>query len=74
MAVDVDMKAVDAVVSPSLATGEDLYIRLKNLQRELEFLEIQVPVGGAVLARRYRYACRHLVAGSVITHFLMVWL
>lgn len=41
MAVDVDMKAVDAVMSTPLAS-DDLYLKLKNLQRELEFLEIQV--------------------------------
>jgi len=46
MAVDVDMKAVDAVVSNHLALDEDLYIKLKNLQRELEFLEIQVRIAG----------------------------
>eukprot|EP00892_Ulva_mutabilis_P004610 jgi/Ulvmu1/2520/UM138_0025.1 len=41
MAVDVDMKAEDAVMSPPVAANNDLYIKLKSLQRELEFLEIQ---------------------------------
>jgi hypothetical protein len=43
MAVDVDMKVVDAVVAgQQLPDEEDLYVKLKTLQRQMEFLEIQV--------------------------------
>jgi hypothetical protein len=42
MAVDVDMKVIEGVAAEPLPNEEDLYVKLKTLQRQLEFLEIQV--------------------------------
>jgi hypothetical protein len=46
-AVDVEMSPAVHAKEPSTSTSpeeEDLYIKLKNLQRTLEFLDIQVAV------------------------------
>ena len=47
--VPADRMAVDA--APQEAAEEDTYSRLKTLQRQLEFLEIQVRDGGVGLER-----------------------
>jgi hypothetical protein len=44
-----DAMQVDAGGGPTTAEEEDLYTRLKGLQRQLEFLEIQVRFESSVL-------------------------
>ena len=54
-AVDVEMAPGDVPSGPSTsAPDEDLYIKLKTLQRQMEFLEIQV---------HYR-PCQMIIQGS----------
>lgn len=50
---------VDAPSSVAAAAEEDLYTRLKTLQRQLEFLEIQVR-GRHLAGGSSKAPCRHL--------------
>lgn len=45
-------EAMDVSAGSEAAEGEDLYTRLKTLQRQLEFVEIQVCFGRSPPARR----------------------
>ena len=49
-AVDVQMQSTDMVTEGASSKAEqDLYLKLKSLQRTMEFLDIQVPAARPLL-------------------------